>query len=35
VRPGAYRLIAGGSSPGERGIALGAPAPMERAFVIG
>ena len=34
MRPGSYRLIAGGSSPGERSVALGAPAPVETEFVI-
>ena len=35
IRPGAYRLIAGGSSPGARSLALGAPAPVAVEFVIG
>jgi beta-glucosidase len=35
VRPGVYRLIAGGSSPGPRSVTLGAPAPVEMEFVIG
>jgi beta-glucosidase len=34
MRPGAYRVIAGGSSPGERSVALGAPAPVEAQFTI-
>ncbi len=34
IRPGAYRLIAGGSSPGARSLALGAPAPVAVEFVI-
>jgi beta-glucosidase len=35
IRPGAYRLIAGGSSPGARSLALGASAPVAMEFVIG
>jgi beta-glucosidase len=34
MRPGAYRLIAGGSSPGPRSAALGAAEMVERAFEI-
>jgi beta-glucosidase len=34
VRPGAYRLIAGGSSPGERSRVLGAPPVVEQDFAI-
>ncbi len=34
VRPGAYRLLAGGSSPGPRSRALGAPAGVETTFSI-
>jgi beta-glucosidase len=35
VRPGAYRLLAGGSSPGAHSEALGAPALVETTFVVG
>ena len=34
VQPGAYRLTVGGSSPGSRSVALGAPAPVVMEFVI-
>lgn len=34
VRPGAYKLIAGGSSPGLRSTALGAATPVEASFSI-
>ncbi len=34
IRPGAYRLTAGGSSPGSRSAVLGAPPPVERMVVI-
>ncbi|MBE2237356.1 MAG: glycoside hydrolase family 3 C-terminal domain-containing protein [Caldilineaceae bacterium] len=34
VRPGAYRLIAGGSSPGLRGTALGAATPVETTINV-
>jgi beta-glucosidase len=35
VRPGAYRLLAGGSSPGERSRVLGAPPMVDRKLEIG
>ncbi len=34
VQPGAYRLIAGGSSPGARSAALGAATPAQMGLVI-
>jgi beta-glucosidase len=34
IRPGVYRLIAGGSSPGARSSALGAPAPAELKITL-
>ena len=34
VQPGAYKLIAGGSSPGLRSAALGAATPVEASFSI-
>ena len=34
VRPGAWRLIAGGSSPGARSVALGAAEPVETLVEI-
>jgi len=34
LMPGRYRLTVGGCSPGERGIALGAPAPVSAEFTV-
>lgn len=34
IEPGVFRLTAGGCSPGERGLALGAPAPVSADFAV-
>jgi len=34
LAPGKFQLIAGGCSPGARGVALGAPQPVSREFII-
>lgn len=34
LEPGAFRLTVGGCSPGERGVTLGAPAPLSAAFSV-
>ena len=34
VEPGAFRVTIGGGSPGPRGLALGAPAPVEATFEV-
>lgn len=34
IEPGVFRLTAGGCSPGERGLALGAPAPVSADFTV-